>query len=194
MSSTRRTCVRTGASVLLVLAAFACGEPTAPASTGTPNPSLSRKPKGMERLLIARDHAIKPELASAAIGPAGGTIELPRAGLTLVVPPGALNRTVRITVHTNSRDFASYGFAPHGLVFARPVEVLQTRSGLRDLGDGVVGGYLAQGRLDIDVTGLGHFAELIQTRRDDGNLAFFISHFSGYAFATGLIESAGVDR
>ena len=197
MSWTCRTCVRTGASTLLVLAAFACGEPTAPASLGTSGPSFSKTATGLNRLLIARDHPAKPERASAAIGPKGGTIALPGAGVTLVVPPGALARTVTITVRTNSRDFVSYGFAPHGLVFEKPVEILQSRNGIREQDGGTVGGYLAHGRMDIDESGVGHLAEVLQTHHDDATMGFFITHFSGYVLASGVAAPdvpVGVDR
>ena len=55
--------------------------------------------------------------ASALIGPAGGTLRV--GGHTLVVPRGALTRSVLITGEAPVGVVASVSFEPHGLQFAR---------------------------------------------------------------------------
>jgi hypothetical protein len=190
MSSTRRTCIQAGAWVLVILGAFACGEPTAPDSQSELAPSFTANAPKHELPLLARSHPVAPERASARVGPEGGTLSLSRAGLTLVIPPGALPRTLTIEVRTNSRDLVSYAFAPHGLRFAKPVEVVQALSGLQPInGLPVTGGYLANGRLDVDTAGVGRFAQLMPVRRGNESVAFFTMHFSGYAFASGVAAS-----
>jgi ZU5 domain-containing protein len=187
MSSTRRTCMQTGAWVLVILGAFACGEPTAPFSQTGMAPSFTVKDGKHDLPLLTRAHPVGPEHASAVIGPAGGTLSLSGAGLTLVIPPGALTRPLAIQVRTNSRDLVSYAFAPHGLQFAKPIEIVQSLSGLRPMdGSSVTGGYLENGRLDVDTAGVGHFAQLLPVHRGNGSLAFLTGHFSGYAFASGV--------
>jgi len=58
---------------------------------------------------------------SASIGPAGGTLKVGRH--TLVVPRGALSRTVTITGRTSGDRTASVLFQPQGLQFAVPAHV-----------------------------------------------------------------------
>lgn len=55
--------------------------------------------------------------ATAVIGPAGGTLRI--GGHTLVVPRGALTRSVVITGEAPVGVVASVSFEPHGLQFAR---------------------------------------------------------------------------
>jgi hypothetical protein len=52
------------------------------------------------------------------IGPAGGTLRV--GGHTLVIPVGALSRTVTITAEAPSDLVASVRFQPEGLRFLRP--------------------------------------------------------------------------
>ena len=187
MSSTHRTGTRIAISGLLIIAVFACGEPTSPGARVGDGPSFSRAAPKMAGMLLHRAHNVAPEHASALIGPAGGTIRLPHAGLTLVIPAGALSHAVTITARTASGDLVSYSFAPHGLVFNRPIEIDQDPSGIRSSGGAeVVAGYLAHGRLDVDSGGVGHFAQLMPVHHSGAAIAFLTVHFSGYAFASGL--------
>jgi len=56
--------------------------------------------------------------ASRVIGSAGGILQVGRH--VLVVPPGALSRSVLITGEAPNDRYASVTFSPHGLEFARP--------------------------------------------------------------------------
>ena len=187
MSSTRRTGTRIATWGLVIFAVFACGGPTSPDGRTDVAPSLSRAPSKTAGSLLRRGHPVSPEEASAVIGPAGGTIHLVHAGLTLVIPAGALVGPVTITARTNSRDLVSYEFAPHGLVFNRPVEIEQDLHKIRPTDADVIAGYLAHGLLDVDSSGVGHFAQLMPVHRNDAAVGFLTSHFSGYALASGLM-------
>jgi hypothetical protein len=57
--------------------------------------------------------------ASAVIGPNGGQIV--SGPHRLVIPPGALDRNVRITMQVPTDRVASVELLPHGLQFRRPV-------------------------------------------------------------------------
>lgn len=123
------------------------------------------------------------EVASRRIGILGGTLRLPDAGLTVVVPPLALWRRTRITVRAPAGDLVGYEFSPHGQRFRLPVVFLQdlTRT---EADGGLLGlnlkGVYFEGPLEPVVNAL----EVI--RLDVLNLlaVFSIDHFSGYAIAT----------
>jgi hypothetical protein len=61
---------------------------------------------------------MQPAYASARIGSGGGTIAV--GPHRLVVPPGALDRTVTITAYAPRSRYNRVEFTPHGLEFDRP--------------------------------------------------------------------------
>jgi hypothetical protein len=61
------------------------------------------------------------------IGPAGGTLSLGEN--TFVVPAGALDSAVKITVTAPQSTHAELEFAPHGLHFNKPVEMTLSYKG-----------------------------------------------------------------
>lgn len=119
------------------------------------------------------------------IGRSGGTIRIPEAGLTVIVPRRALHRDTEITVTAPAGDLVGYHFAPHGLRFARSVTVRQDLSKteaslLTNLLGGLKGAYFL-GDLKPQVLAL----ELLDLNLLDLLLAQFrIDHFSGYVIAT----------
>ena len=126
------------------------------------------------------------EVVTRTIGVYGGVIDLPRAGLTITVPYGALSAATTITVTAPAGDLMGYHFAPHGLVFKKSVQAKQdlTKSEL-----GLLGKLLArptaayfQGPLLPQVTAL----ELLPLNIWGlfGFATFDIRHFSGYVIAT----------
>lgn len=119
------------------------------------------------------------------IGRSGGTIRIPEAGLTVVVPRRALRRDTEITVTAPAGDLVGYHFAPHGLRFDRSVTIRQDLSKteaslLTNLLGGLRGAYFL-GDLKPQVLAL----ELLDLELLDLLLAQFrIDHFSGYVIAT----------
>jgi hypothetical protein len=117
----------------------------------------------------------RDEVVSEYIGPWGGTIRLPRAGLTVTVPRGALNGTTRITVRAPAGDLLGYEFAPHGLQFERPVVLTQEVS-RRSASGGLEVVYF-DGTLQPTVQVL----EVLPVVTVGDVAVFRIEHFSGYA-------------
>jgi hypothetical protein len=122
--------------------------------------------------------------ASAYIGPLGGAISLPQAGLTVVVPALALSSRQLITVTALAGSDVAYEFAPHGLRFLVPLVATQ------GLGSTQVGA----GLLDPKLLFVGYFtdaskdnvvSELLSVGVSAGVAVFPIWHFSGYIVASG---------
>ena len=126
------------------------------------------------------------EIVTKTIGLAGGTINLPNAGLKVVVPYGALLTPTTITVTAPAGNLVGYQFAPHGLVFRRTVTATQKLAGTQ-IGylQGILNPPFAayyQGSLLPQVTAL----ELLPLNIWGllGVATFPIDHFSGYVIAT----------
>ena len=70
-----------------------------------------------------------PITVSKSIGSEGGTLAIPAAGVTVIVPKGALTKTTTITMTARSGTLVAYDFAPHGIVFAKPLVFKQSLKG-----------------------------------------------------------------
>jgi hypothetical protein len=125
------------------------------------------------------------EVVTRVVGRAGGTIVLPRAGLTLEIPADALRKNTAITVTAPAGDLVGYHFAPHGLQFRKPVIATQQLddSQMKLLTESryPAAAYF-EGRLERRVEA----KELIYLNVwGPLNVACFdIDHFSGYVIAT----------
>ena len=174
----------------------ACADaPTAPApraayATSTTT-STSTTPL-YEAAALTRPSAIGAQQASAVIGPAGGTLTLTSAGITVVVPPNAVSKLTTFTVTAPSGTGVWYEFQPQGARFAVPLQVTQSlratnynalsstqRAALRV-------GYFKDGTINTRSNSAPIYEELPLTI--DATLTkatFKISHFSGYMMSTG---------
>lgn len=174
--------------VLGSLALGACSDNTTAPEPAAPDPSASLVggllPLGGNTVEVA--HRTVPlaedEVASAVVGKWGGILRLPRAGLTVVIPPGALRGEQRITVTAPAGDLVGYHFAPHGLEFRRTASVFQDLDNT-DVGllDNPVAAYFEGD--------LGPLVEALEILRLNligllGIAEFRIDHFSGYVIAT----------
>ncbi len=179
-----------GAALLLGASFFFVGcsdVPTSPAEAPVPEAGLLDDVTDLlgfqarEVTVLRRSVPLaEDEVVSRVIGPAGGVIFLPRAGLTVLFPSGALERSTEITVRAPAGDLVGYHFAPHGLEFHREVTVTQDM--LRTEGLGVRGLSVAyfEGELAPTVTALESLPLWVLRV-----LGFFrIEHFSGYVIAT----------
>jgi hypothetical protein len=114
------------------------------------------------------------EVVTQTIGRDGGVIRLPRAGLTVTVPRGALTSPTRITVTAPAGDLLGYEFAPHGLQFKKPVtltqEVTTPEGGLEVI--------YFDGELQPTVEVL----EVLPVASSETYAVSRIDHFSGYAY------------
>lgn len=124
----RRPFGRLGARLLSILVLAGCARDSATPldPTGVPAPSASLlgallPVKGVTRASpLAKDISV-----SAVIGRNGGTISIPEAGLTLVVPRNAVSSNVKFTATALAGKLVAYEFQPHGIKFAVPLQFTQ---------------------------------------------------------------------
>ena len=139
--------------------------------------------------------------AAATIGPAGGSIRIAQAGMTITFPAGAVAEPVAIRVTALAGSNVAYTFEPHGLVFPkRPVitqdlgvtQVVQRlllarqMEGVYFASEAQISGSTATVQEAIPAT-----VDLLRLR-----MSFPVAHFSGYAASTsrrggGYITSTG---
>lgn len=70
-----------------------------------------------------------PITVSRTIGYWGGTLAIPEAGVTVVVPVGALTSDTKITMTARAGSLVAYDFDPHGITFAKPLAFTQSLKG-----------------------------------------------------------------
>ncbi|HEU4561679.1 MAG TPA: hypothetical protein VFS20_27885 [Longimicrobium sp.] len=185
---------RSGFRALVLAAVFGittlgCSDATAPEGAAAPRGNLLAtllEVDLLQRLLpLGQSHS-----AAATIGPAGGSIRIPQAGMTIAFPAGAVQApvTVRVTAHRGSN--VAYTFEPHGLRFQnRPVitqdlgitqvvqRLLLARSleGVYFASESQISGSTATVQEAIPAS-----VDLLRMR-----MSFPVSHFSGYAASSG---------
>lgn len=120
------------------------------------------------------------------IGVLGGTISVPGAGLTLVVPPLAVSKTITFSVTALAGSNVAYEFAPHGTKFLVPLVATQNLVGTNSsvLSLGLSLGYFPDSSNPTSVS------ELLSVQVDLLKLTAVstISHFSGYIYAVGRTD------
>ena len=123
-----------------------------------------------------------------SIGPDGGTLAIPEAGVTVTVPRGALSATTKITMTARAGTLVAYDFAPHGITFAKPLVFSQQLRGTNAtlLSAPLLRlGYYEDANLLTKTTGL--VSELIGGVVNTLSWTFTsnIRHFSGYVLTCG---------
>ena len=129
-----------------------------------------------------------PITVTKAIGAEGGTLAIPQAGVTVTVPRGALATTTTITMTARAGSLVAYDFAPHGVVFAKPLVFSQQLRGTNAtlLTAPLLGlGYYRDPSL-LDKSG-GLVTELLRGTTNTLSWTFTssIPHFSGYIVTCG---------
>jgi ZU5 domain len=126
---------------------------------------------------------------SGTIGASGGSLSIPEAGVTVTVPAGALLVPVKISMTALPGDVVAYDFAPHGLVFLKPISIAQRLAGTKEKGkrdrspDSVELGYFAlPGQLG---TLISEVDELSGGSETGEVFTSSIWHFSGYMLGCG---------
>jgi hypothetical protein len=174
----------------------ACSDMSGPAK-----PSAQRAPTAEPSLSVAgvpnfaallRSQPLGPKVgASATInGAAGGRIDLPSAGFSVVVPAGAFAGTLTISISALPGRAVGYEFEPHGIVFNRPLVATQNLAGLADVHglqnfSALRGGYFAS-QADVNpATGNSHVTETVGASVSGGVAVFLIPHFSGWQVGSG---------
>ena len=104
--------------IALVLGApMACSDIATPLAPHTVEPvALIARAKDGKKVAVCKLQ--KEEWKTEQIGTRGGRVTV--GGVSLLVPAGALSRTVAITAHTLPKTSASVQFLPEGLQFAVP--------------------------------------------------------------------------
>jgi hypothetical protein len=125
----------------------------------------------------------KPITVTKNIGVLGGTIVVPGAGFTLVVPPLAVGKTMTFSVTALAGSNVAYEFGPHGTKFLLPLVATQNLAGTNApaLSVGLSLGYFPDSNNPTSVS------ELLGVQVDLLKLVGVstISHFSGYIYAVG---------
>lgn len=186
----RRRFGRLGAALTSILLLAGCARdsasPVEPTAVIPPKPNaalLGLLPvRGVTRSTpLAKDVSV-----SAVIGTKGGTITIPGAGLTLVVPPNAVSSNTKFTATALAGRIVAYDFEPHGVKFAVPLEFTQD---LRKTSITTVltapllqGSYFANESQLNQVLGIAAVNELLPAAVDllRFRVSFDIRHFSGY--------------
>lgn len=70
-----------------------------------------------------------PITVAKSVGPEGGTLAIPEAGVTVTIPRGALTAATKITMTARAGTLVAYDFAPHGITFAKPLVFSQSLRG-----------------------------------------------------------------
>lgn len=183
-----RTLSRFGARLASVLLLAGCARdaaaPVGPAMPDIPDAALLGllPVRGVTRAMpLAKDIAV-----STVIGSKGGTLTIPEAGLTLVVPAGAVSSDVTFTATALAGKLVAYDFEPHGTKFAVPLQFnqdLRKTNLLATLTAPLIdGAYFADNSRLNQASGTAFVSEL---RSATVNLlqfraSFPIDHFSGY--------------
>ena len=201
--------------VAMIAAAACSGErpPLAPTETqlATAMTSLDRPadrsaaavepPAIGEGTTLVRHAPLRTDVTVArSIGPAGGELAIPGAGLRVVIPRGALSRTTTITATALKGDIVAYEFGPHGTRFALPLIVAQATAGTD--ADALPAGTVLQpgyfnGRQALDPVGKkARIAELISNLAlvTHESVVFPVWHFSGYTVIWGFKRDRDDDR
>jgi hypothetical protein len=126
------------AIALAAVAVASCSidQPTAPPprvtpSTQTSSPDLLGSVTGLVTSLVSVDGLQRttplaaPITVTKTIDASGGTLAIPQAGVTVVVPQGALAKATTITMTARAGTLVAYDFAPHGITFAKPLVFTQ---------------------------------------------------------------------
>jgi hypothetical protein len=144
---TRLTRAGVIAVALLLVGATACNtDSTAPSSIAAPTPAVLPQsptlaaPEGSQELLggllgtvtntlgltnangVLRTRPLSKDITvRKTIGRKGGALQIKDAGVTVIVPAGALDRDTEITMTARAGHLLAYDFEPHGVTFNKPL-------------------------------------------------------------------------
>lgn len=189
----RRRILLAAATTALVAAACVSTDnpvapPSAPLAPSVANQSLLGLGGATTVTPLHRTKALSQSLsASANIGPLGGTLAVPGAGILVVIPPLAVPKTKTITVTATAGSNVAYEFAPHGLKFNLPLIVTQNLSGTDASQTGSIDPLSLFAGYYPDSTNVTSITEQLNVNVNllDQLATFTVWHFSGYILASG---------
>jgi hypothetical protein len=168
------------------LGACAAESPTAPLPTAAQPALLANL---FQKQPLERHGTLRKDVTvSAVIGRAGGRIELPAQGFTLIVPRNAVRKDTRFSVTAVAGKMVAYEFEPHGTTFRVPLIAKQDLDGTAwrpRLLPGLTAGYFAERGQLLQADGTVLLSELIGgvTSPLTRDFTWPIKHFSGYIVA-----------
>src|SRR5262249_18297458 len=118
---------------------------------------------------------------SATIGVRGGTLVMPEAGATLVVPPLAVDHDVVVTMTAHAGNKVQYDFGPHGTQFRIPLVLTQSLNGVTGSLKGMAVGYYTDGDNPLWVSELSN----VTFDLPNNTAAALLWHFSGFIYMSG---------
>lgn len=180
---------RLGARLLSIVLLAGCARDAAsPVGPTTPPPQPNAALLGLLPVRgLTRATPLATDISvSAVIDKKGGTLSIPEAGLTLVVPPGAVSSRTTFVATALAGKLVAYEFEPHGTTFAVPLQFSQDLKKTSLLG--VLSAPLLQGAYFPSSSLLDQkyeralVTEVIPATTDllRGRVGFPIKHFSGY--------------
>lgn len=142
-------------------------------------------------------HVQVEERVSAVVGPEGGSLALPGSDFAMTIPAGALSDSTLITLTSKGGPHVAYDMQPHGLVFLKPVTVVQHLKNTAPYGtsDGssVRSAYLPDGKETIAPDDSATPVELpagatlyYATNGVAETHVWYLSHFSRYILISGV--------
>ena len=188
-----------GLAAAMSLSVVACSDASRPFATAPDAGSVASEQQnllgGLLGLLVApvqRTTALADDVTwSFTAGPLGGFTSNSTLGMSVSIPPGALDQNVRITVTAFKGKPVAYGFSPH-LEFDKKVTITQS---LRGTSCGLLtclvlkGAHFAGDRPTysgglavVDEVVGGVLSTLTRT------FSFGVDHFSGWIVASGAME------
>jgi hypothetical protein len=199
--------IRSALILSAILTASACGDNTltspvagvggTSATLASAGPAASNIIYGVR--LLKRSKALKATATvEGVIGVDGGTLSIPRAGVAVTFPRGAVTTPTRITLTATKGKDVVYEFEPHGLKFGVPVivrqDLQQTTAASNPLVAAALQGSYFEGPMAANRIGThGVYARIKEGRKArlypaTRFLEFSIEHFSGYEVSTGLLS------
>ena len=119
------------ATITAALLAYGCANDSVTAPSSAPVAAPAAASQSLLGSLLGQPTTVTPLLrktplpsavtASATIGPLGGVLALPSAGLTVVVPPLAVTKPTKMSVTAVAGSSVAYEFEPHGIKFTIPL-------------------------------------------------------------------------
>lgn len=143
-------------------------------------------------------HVQMEERVSAVVGPDGGSLALPGSDFAMTIPAGALSDSRVITVTSKGGVHVAYDMQPHGLVFLKPVTIVQQLRNTAIYGTGearnVRSAFLPEGQEEIAADDSASPAELAAgatlyygTDVVAETHIWYLNHFSRYILISGVL-------
>ena len=188
-------------AIVVLFAAAGCAgsdNPVAP-SSARPVPTQSAH----QSLLYSTPVAVKAlqrttPLASNItvtknIGILGGTIAIPQAGISVVVPALAVTSTKTFSITALAGSNVAYIFEPHGTTFLTPLVATQSLVNTQAANGGLINALSLQVGYFTDNNNINLVSELLTVGVNLLNQTSVVTiwHFSGYMWSTGFCDDAG---